>query len=73
MLVVHVHVHVTPGDVEAFLAGRIAWLAIPYVNAQVLDKGVGNVSGIADVLDADRDARERARSIVDRLAARSLV
>jgi 1-deoxy-D-xylulose-5-phosphate reductoisomerase len=50
--------------VEAFLAERIPWLAISDVNASVLDQGVGNVSEVADVLEADRVARERARIAV---------
>jgi 1-deoxy-D-xylulose-5-phosphate reductoisomerase len=50
--------------VEAFLAGRIPWLAISDVNAAVLDQGVGNVSEVADVLEVDRVARERARIAV---------
>jgi len=54
--------------VEAFLARRIPWLAIAAVNAEVLELGVGNVASVADVLDADRVARARARTIVDRLA-----
>jgi 1-deoxy-D-xylulose-5-phosphate reductoisomerase len=59
--------------VEAFLARRIPWLAIAEVNAQVLAKGVGNVSEIADVLEADRVARAHARSVIDRLPTRSAV
>ncbi len=54
---------------EAFLARRIPWLAIAEVNGEVLAKGVGNVGSVADVLEVDRVARERARAIVDRLAA----
>jgi len=54
--------------VEAFLARRIPWLAIAEVNGEVLANGVGNVRTVADVLDADRVARERARAVVDRLA-----
>ena len=50
--------------VEAFLAGRIPWLAIAEVNTAVLEEGVGNVSEVADVLEADRVARERARAVV---------
>jgi 1-deoxy-D-xylulose-5-phosphate reductoisomerase len=46
--------------VAAFLDGRIAWTAIAAVVAEVLDHGTGNVSDVADVLDADRVARERA-------------
>jgi 1-deoxy-D-xylulose-5-phosphate reductoisomerase len=55
--------------VEAFLARRIPWLAIADVNGEVLAKGVGNVATVADVLEADRAARERARDLVDRLAS----
>jgi 1-deoxy-D-xylulose-5-phosphate reductoisomerase len=50
--------------VEAFLAGRIPWLAISTVNEAVLDQGVGNVVEVADVLEADRVARERALEAV---------
>ena len=46
--------------VAAFLDGRIPWTAITAVVAEVLDHGTGNVSTVADVLDADRVARERA-------------
>jgi len=46
--------------VEAFLDGSIPWTAIAAVVAEVLDQGTGNVSEVADVLDADRVARERA-------------
>jgi 1-deoxy-D-xylulose-5-phosphate reductoisomerase len=54
--------------VEAFLARRIPWLAIAEVNQEVLESGVGNVRSVADVLDADREARARARIVVDRIA-----
>jgi 1-deoxy-D-xylulose-5-phosphate reductoisomerase len=50
--------------VEAFLAGRIPWTAIADVVAEVLDAGTGNVHDVADVLEADRDARSRARDAV---------
>ncbi len=46
--------------VAAFLDGRIPWTAIAAVVAEVLDAGTGNVSEVADVLEADRVARERA-------------
>ncbi|HEX5586361.1 MAG TPA: 1-deoxy-D-xylulose-5-phosphate reductoisomerase [Acidimicrobiia bacterium] len=46
--------------VAAFLDGRIPWHAISAVVEEVLDHGTGNVSAVADVLDADRVARERA-------------
>jgi 1-deoxy-D-xylulose-5-phosphate reductoisomerase len=54
--------------VEAFLDRRIPWLAIAEVNQEVLESGVGNVETVADVLEADRVARERARIVVDRIA-----
>jgi 1-deoxy-D-xylulose-5-phosphate reductoisomerase len=57
--------------VEAFLAERIPWLAIAEVNAAVLDQGVGNVAGVADVLEADRVARERAQEAVRDVERRS--
>jgi len=46
--------------VEAFLDGRIPWVAIAEVVEKVLAAGTGNVSEVDDVLDADRSARERA-------------
>ena len=52
--------------VDAFLAGRIAWITIPEVIAAVLDEGTGNISEVADVLEADRVARERARQVIER-------
>jgi 1-deoxy-D-xylulose-5-phosphate reductoisomerase len=56
--------------VAAFLDGRIAWTAIPQVVAEALDAGGGNVSTVADVLDVDRVARERAtRAVEKRVAA----
>ena len=54
--------------VAAFLEGRIAWTAIASIVAEVLDGGTGNVDDVADVLEADRVARERATAAVDRLA-----
>jgi 1-deoxy-D-xylulose-5-phosphate reductoisomerase len=54
--------------VEAFLDRRIPWLAIAEVNREVLQSGVGNVGSVADVLEADRLARARARTVVERLA-----
>jgi 1-deoxy-D-xylulose-5-phosphate reductoisomerase len=53
--------------VAAFLAGRIPWTAIAAVNAEVLDAGTGNVREVADVLEADRVARERATIAVERM------
>src|SRR5690348_3657916 len=51
--------------VEAFLAGRIAWTDIAAVVTEVLSDGAGNADEIADVLDADRRARERAAARVE--------
>ena len=36
------------------------------VIAAVLDEGTGNISEVADVLEADRVARERARQVIER-------
>ena len=61
--------------VEAFLERRIPWLAIAEVNRGVLadENGgaAGNVRDVADVLEADRVARARARAEVDRLSSRT--
>ena len=54
--------------VEAFLAGRIPWTAIAEVAADALAAGTGNVQEVADVLEADRVARERATASVNRLS-----
>jgi 1-deoxy-D-xylulose-5-phosphate reductoisomerase len=54
--------------VEAFLDGRIVWTDIARVVDEVLNGGSGTADEIADVLDADRRARERAAAVV---AARS--
>ena len=51
--------------VAAFLDGRIPWLSIAEVVAEALDAGTGNVHDVADVLEADRVARERARRAVE--------
>ena len=53
--------------VAAFLAGQIPWTAISGVVAEALAGGTGNVSEVADVLDADRVARERAAAAVQRM------
>jgi 1-deoxy-D-xylulose-5-phosphate reductoisomerase len=54
--------------VEAFLDGRLPWLAIAEVNGTVLAQGTGNVRDVADVLEADRAAREKAQEVVQRLS-----
>ena len=47
--------------VEAFLAGRIAWSAIPEVATSVLDeRGAHPPTSVEDVIEADRSARESA-------------
>jgi 1-deoxy-D-xylulose-5-phosphate reductoisomerase len=56
--------------VEAFLAGEIPWMGIAETVDEVLQRGVGNVEDVPDVLEVDRVARERARtSIANRAAA----
>jgi 1-deoxy-D-xylulose-5-phosphate reductoisomerase len=55
--------------VEAFLGGRIPWLGIASVVEDVMQRGTGNVEDVADVLEADRLARERAREAVERRSA----
>ena len=55
--------------VAAFLDGRIPWVGIGDVVAEVLQGGSGNVDTVEDVLEADRAARERARTAVEKRAA----
>ncbi len=55
--------------VEAFLAGGLAWTAIAEVVDDVLQFGAGPADDVADVLEADRLARERARASVERRIA----
>jgi 1-deoxy-D-xylulose-5-phosphate reductoisomerase len=55
--------------VEAFLAGRIAWLGIAEVVDEVLQGGTGNVDDVPDVLEADRVARARAAAAIEKRAA----
>ena len=54
--------------VAAFLDGRIPWTAIAGVAADALAAGTGNLREVEDVLEADRVARERATTAVDRLS-----
>jgi 1-deoxy-D-xylulose-5-phosphate reductoisomerase len=55
--------------VEAFLAGRLPWLAIARVIEEVVEEvlhqGIGNADTVEDVLEADRVARDRAQAIVE--------
>lgn len=56
--------------VEAFLDGRIPYLAIADIVAATMASGSRAVpSSIGDILDADREARSRARSLVSRSPA----
>ncbi len=57
--------------VAAFLDRRIPWLGIAEVVDGVLGLGTGNVGEVADVLDADRVARERAREAAARIENRT--
>ena len=53
--------------VEAFLAGRVPWLAIADVLEAVLDRHDGGMAdSVEAVMDADRRAREAAAAIVAR-------
>jgi 1-deoxy-D-xylulose-5-phosphate reductoisomerase len=54
--------------VQAFLDRTIGWLEIPDVVDEVLQSGTGPADTIEEVLDADRDARERATAAVRRRA-----
>ena len=55
--------------VEAFLAERLRWSAIAAVVEEVLNAGTGSADEVADVLAADRVARERALIAVNRRSA----
>jgi 1-deoxy-D-xylulose-5-phosphate reductoisomerase len=56
--------------VAAFLAGRIAWIAIPDVLNAVLSRhDGGNADGVDAVIDADRRAREAARREIERISS----
>ncbi|MCU1459725.1 MAG: 1-deoxy-D-xylulose 5-phosphate reductoisomerase [Actinomycetia bacterium] len=52
--------------VEAFLAGALPWVAIAEIVSEVLQAGTGNVDDLGDVLEADRVARARARTALER-------
>jgi 1-deoxy-D-xylulose-5-phosphate reductoisomerase len=54
--------------VEAFLAGRISWVAIADIVDEVLQHGTGNVDQVDDVLEADRVARGRAATVIEKRA-----
>lgn len=56
--------------VDAFLSGRIRWVDIPAVIAEVLDDyAVTEPGTVADVLEADRSGRDLARAGIDRRRA----
>jgi 1-deoxy-D-xylulose-5-phosphate reductoisomerase len=51
--------------VEAFLDGRIRWISIPDVLQSTVERHDGGTAGSVDeVVDADRRAREVARSVI---------
>jgi 1-deoxy-D-xylulose-5-phosphate reductoisomerase len=50
--------------VEAFLQERIGWYEIAAIVEETLRDGSGNADEVADVLDADQRARERAAVLV---------
>jgi 1-deoxy-D-xylulose-5-phosphate reductoisomerase len=52
--------------VGAFLARSLPWWGIAEVVDEVLQQGTGNADEVADVLEADRVARERAGRAVER-------
>jgi len=55
--------------VQAFLAGRIGFTAIPRIIATVMDESPSaKLSSLMDVLDADRAARMIAEQIIDGMA-----
>jgi len=55
--------------VQAFLDGRISWIAIPDVLKHVLDRHDGSRAGSADeVIDADRRARVEAQRVIAQAA-----
>jgi 1-deoxy-D-xylulose-5-phosphate reductoisomerase len=56
--------------VEAFLARAIGWTGIAAIVEEVLDLGTGNADEVADVLEADRVARECAATAVRRRSSR---
>jgi 1-deoxy-D-xylulose-5-phosphate reductoisomerase len=55
--------------VEAFLARRLPWSGIADVVEETLQGGTGNAADVADVLEGDRVARERAAAVVNRRTA----
>ncbi len=50
--------------VAAFLAEKISWAQIAEVNAIVVAAGAGNVRDVADVLEVDQLARNRAQETI---------
>jgi 1-deoxy-D-xylulose-5-phosphate reductoisomerase len=56
--------------VESFLAGTIGWSEIAAIVEEALHAGAGNADEVADVLEADRRAREIAAAAIDRRSGR---
>jgi 1-deoxy-D-xylulose-5-phosphate reductoisomerase len=52
--------------VQSFLEGRIGWTDIAAIVDETLHAGAGNADEVADVLEADRRAREIAAGAVNR-------
>jgi 1-deoxy-D-xylulose-5-phosphate reductoisomerase len=52
--------------VQSFLEGRIGWTEIAGIVDETLHAGAGNADEVADVLEADRRAREIAAAAVNR-------
>jgi 1-deoxy-D-xylulose-5-phosphate reductoisomerase len=55
--------------VAAFLERRMPWSAIADVGEETLQGGAGNADTLSDVLEADRVARARAGTVVERRTA----
>ncbi len=51
--------------VQAFLDRQLGWSDIAAIVEETLHAGAGNADEVADVLDADRRARERARATIE--------
>jgi 1-deoxy-D-xylulose-5-phosphate reductoisomerase len=56
-------------SVEAFLAAEIRFPDIPRINQRVLDQRPGRAGSVAELLQADAQARQLARAEVERLSS----
>jgi 1-deoxy-D-xylulose-5-phosphate reductoisomerase len=57
--------------VEAFLDGALPWTGIAEVAGEVLQAGTGKAEELEDVLQADQEARRRARAAVEQRSQRA--